>query len=107
MKSGRTTSVDPCRFGYMTFDVLFNYTYPWLTMSLAGAAAAVLALVGHGILFAALRRLTRFSVIASTIVEFTAAPSRLVLPLLTLQFVMAAAPADLSLRAVVAQVLAI
>ena len=91
----------------MNFDFLFDYSYPWLTMALIAAAAVLLALVAQCVLFAVLRRLTRVSVVASTIVEFTAAPSRLMLPLVALQFVIAAAPADLALRSFAALTLAI
>jgi small-conductance mechanosensitive channel len=88
-------------------EFLYDYTYPWLTVGLIGAAAIALALIGHSILFAVLRRLSRVSVIASTVVEYTAAPSRVILPLLALQFVIAAAPPDLVLRAVAVHALAI
>ena len=91
----------------MNLDDLLDYTYPWLTMSLIAAAAATLALFAQYVLFGALRRLTRFSVIASTIVEYTAAPARFVIPLLALQFVIAAAPEDLYLRQITVQTLAI
>ena len=92
----------------MDLQALFDYySYPWLTMTLVGAAAIVVAVVAHGVIFAVLRRVTRASTIAATIVEFTAAPSRFVMPLLALQFVIAAAPADLLLRATVQQILAV
>ena len=91
----------------MNLENLFDYTYPWVTISAAGAIAVVLALGAHFVLLAVLRRATRFSVIASTIVEYTAAPLRIVLPLLSLQFVIAAAPNDLYLRTLAVQTLAI
>lgn len=91
----------------MDLETLFDYSYPWLTMALVGSGAVILALVAHGLIFAVLRRVSRSSTIASTIVEFTAAPSRLVVPLLALQFVMAAAPADLYLRVAASQILAV
>lgn len=90
-----------------SLDFLYDYTYPWLTVSLIGTAAIALALVGHGVLFAVLRRLGRVSVIFGAIIEYTAAPSRFVLPLLAMQFVIAAAPPDLHLRATAVQALAI
>jgi len=46
-------------------------------------------------------------VLASAVVEFSAAPARVALPLLALQFVIAAAPDDLRFRALVAHILAI
>ncbi len=80
-------------------DLLDGY-YPWATLALAGALAVVIALIVHKVLFVVLQRVTRFSVVASTIVEFTKRPARLVLPLLGLQFVMAGAPEDLRLEKV-------
>jgi len=89
------------------WEFLYDYTYPWLTISLIGAAAITLALVGHAVLFGVLRRLGRVSAVFSTVLECTAAPSRFVLPLLAMQFVIAAAPPDLRLREMVVQALAI
>jgi len=86
---------------------LYDYTLPWLTISLIGAAAIALALVGHAVLFGVLRRLGRVSTVFGTVLEHAAAPSRFVLPLLAMQFVIAAAPPDLRLRAMVMQALAI
>ena len=80
-------------------ELLDGYTYPWLTLSLAGAAAAALTLLLHALLFAALRRVAKFSVIATTIVQFAAAPARLLMPLLSLEFVLVAMPGELSYRA--------
>lgn len=76
-------------------DLLDGYSYPWLLMLSAGTVAVGVALVAHFILFAALRRITRFSTIAGTIVEYTAAPARVAMPLLALELVMQAAPEDL------------
>src|SRR5215813_8885062 len=76
-------------------DLLDRYSHPWLVVLFPGAAAVAVALVVHLIAFAVLRRLTKFSVMANTMVEFTAAPAAMVLPLLALQFVMTAAPDDL------------
>jgi len=87
-------------------DLLDGY-YPWVTLALAGALAVVIALIAHKILFAVLQRVTRFSVVASTIVEFTKRPARLVLPLLGLQFVMAGAPEDLRLEKVASHAVAL
>lgn len=82
----------------MQLQDLFDYTYPWLTVALLAAVAAVIAVAAQHIAWAVLRRITRFSVIASTLVEFTAAPARLAAPLLALAFVMAATPEDLPAR---------
>src|SRR5262245_19633016 len=88
-------------------DLLDTYNHPWLVLSLAGVGAIGIALLAHAVAFKALKRLTRFSVIASTVVEFTRAPARFVLPLLALQFVMAAAPADLPFAGVADKILSI
>jgi small-conductance mechanosensitive channel len=76
-------------------------------MALSGAVAAAVALILYLVVFAALRRLTRFSVIARTIVDFTAQPARLVFPLLALQFVMTAAPGDLPLEALTSSIISV
>ena len=73
-------------------ELLDGYSYPWLTMALAGALAVALALIVHAFLHTALRRVTAFSVMASALVEYTAAPARAVLPLLALQVVIGSAP---------------
>ena len=88
-------------------DLLDGYSYPWLSITIIGTGAVLAALVVHTVLFAVLRRVTKFSVIAGTVVEFTAAPSRFVLPLFALQFVIGAAPDDLRFRAVAAHALSI
>src|SRR5262245_6137957 len=89
------------------YDLLDTYNHPWLVLFLAGVVAIAIALLAHAIAFKILVRLTRFSLIASTIVEFTLAPGHLVLPLLVLQFVMAAAPADVPFAGVADKILSI
>ena len=79
---------------------LFDYTYPWLTVTLVGIGAVLAAALVQLVLFIVLRRVTRFSVFLNTIVDYTAAPARLALPLLALEFVLAAAPRELHLREV-------
>lgn len=86
-----------------SIEFLYDYTYPWLTVTLTGAAAIALALIGHTALFGVLRRVGRPSIIFSTILEYVLTPSRLVLPLLAMQFVLASAPTDLHLRTITAQ----
>lgn len=88
-------------------DVLDGYTYPWLTMALAGALAVAVALVVHSLAFAALRRLTKFSVTASTLVEYAGAPARTVLPLFALQVVLGGAPEDLRFLGLAQKLLAL
>jgi small-conductance mechanosensitive channel len=73
-------------------DLWDGTAYPWLTTALTAAAAVVIALILYGMLFAVLRRITRFSVVASAVVKNTAHPAKLVMPVLALQFVLAAAP---------------
>ncbi|HYH43628.1 MAG TPA: mechanosensitive ion channel family protein [Burkholderiales bacterium] len=88
-------------------DLLDGYTYPWLVVLAGSIVATLVALIAHGLLFALLRRLSRLSVFASTIVEFSAAPARAVLPLLALQLVIAEAPPDLPFRILATHTLAI
>ena len=88
-------------------NLLDGYTYPWLIVLAGGIAATLVALLAHGLLFALLRRLARSSVFASTIVEFSAAPARAVLPLLALQLVIAEAPRDLPFGTLATHTLAI
>jgi len=88
-------------------DLLDGYTYPWLTVAAGGIVAAMVALLAHAAIFALLRRLVKFSVFASAVVEFSAAPARAALPLLALQLVIAEAPVELRFRALVAHILAI
>jgi small-conductance mechanosensitive channel len=85
----------------------FNDYYAWLIVVLAGAVAVAIALVAHAMLGALLRRLTRPSVMARTIVEHATRPARAVLPLFALQFVMAGAPPDLPFWGVSATILSL
>lgn len=75
-----------------------SYASPWLATAVAAVAAILAALGAYWALFAVLRRITRFSVIASTVVEYVAHPAKLVLPVLALQFVLAAAPDAIQAR---------
>lgn len=88
-------------------DFFDSYASPWVATLATGTIAVLLALVAYAVLFAILRRIARFSVVASTVVEYTAHAAKLVLPLLALQFVLAAAPDDLRYRHVVNQVVSI
>ena len=88
-------------------ELLDGYTYPWLTVALASAAAAAVALLLHAVLFAALRRVAKFSVIATAIVRFSAAPARVLMPLLSLEFVLAATPQELRYRALAVHALTV
>ncbi|HYC46542.1 MAG TPA: mechanosensitive ion channel domain-containing protein [Burkholderiales bacterium] len=86
------------------FDI---FAYPWLVTLLGGTLAIIAALALNSILFVVLRRVTRFSTVMHTVVQFIAAPSRLVMPLIALQIVLEAAPPDLLYRARVAHLLTI
>jgi len=88
-------------------DILDTSAYPWLLTLLLGAVAVLVAGVLHPALFVVLRRITRVSVIASTVVQYTTAPSRLLLPLFALQFVLAAAPDEQRYAALVRHALAL
>lgn len=88
-------------------DLLDENRYPWMTTMLSAAGAIAVALIAYTLLFAALRRLARFSVMAGAIVEETAAPARAVLPLLALQFVMDAAPPDLRFKMLALDIISI
>lgn len=88
-------------------DLWNGNAYPWLTTALTGVIAVAVALVAYTILFVVLRRIARASVMASTVVEYTAHPARLVLPVLALQFVLAAAPGGLRYERFVSDVISI
>ena len=89
------------------FDAFDIESYPWLALTLAGIVAAVLALVAHSVLFAVFRRVSRFSTIATALVEYTAPPARVAFPLVALHFVFSAAPEDLAYHGISARVLAV
>jgi small-conductance mechanosensitive channel len=74
-------------------DLLRLDVHSWLGVVLGAALAAAAALVLHAFTVPVLRRLLRFSVPASTVLEGIVKPTRLVLPLAGLQFVWDAAPA--------------
>ena len=82
-------------------------SYPWLTMAFACTIAVFVGLIAHRILHAVLRRVAGFSKIASAVVEGAAAPARFALPLLLLQIVMTAVPADMPLRSAALHALAV
>jgi small-conductance mechanosensitive channel len=78
-------------------DLIQGYANPWLATAATAAVAIALVLVAHAILFAVLRRLARFSVLLSVLVEHARRPAAFVLPLVVVQFVLEAAPGDLRL----------
>lgn len=79
-------------------DLFDRYTSPGLATAITAVIAVLMALVAYAVLFAILRRVTRFSVIASTVLKYAARPAKLVLPVLALQFVLAAAPDEIQAR---------
>jgi small-conductance mechanosensitive channel len=89
------------------FDWIDGYSYPWLAVTLFCVIACAVALIAHAVGFALLRRITRFSVFASALTEYAAAPARLVLPLLALQVVIGNAPPDLTLLGLAREILAL
>jgi small-conductance mechanosensitive channel len=60
---------------------------PWLGAALGAAVALVAGLVLHGILLLISRRILAFSIHASTVVQYIARPTRLLVPLFGLQLV--------------------
>lgn len=82
-------------------------SYPWLTMAAACTIAVLVALIAHRILIALLRRVARFSTVASAVVDAAEAPGQFALPLILLQLVMTAAPAHLPLRSAALHALAV
>ena len=91
----------------MDLAPFFDYSYPWLTTAMIGSAGVIAALVAHQGAYALLKRVTRHSTIASTMVAFTAAPTRLAAPLLTLEVLFSAAPPELALRTLAVHALAL
>ena len=66
---------------------LYLTSNPWLATALAAVAAVVIGLALHRIFLPIIRRLVGFSVHASTVVQFAAQPTRLLLPVFGLQLV--------------------
>jgi len=60
---------------------------PWLAAGLGAAAAVVVGLMLHGIFLPIVRRVLAFSVHASTVVQYIARPTRLLVPVFALQLV--------------------
>ncbi|MHB8624118.1 MAG: mechanosensitive ion channel family protein [Sulfuricaulis sp.] len=76
-------------------ELLDRYSNSWLALGALGIVMVLIALLAHAVLFTVLRRVARTRIMASTLVEFTYKPARLVFPLFVLQFIVFAAPADL------------
>lgn len=91
----------------MEMEHWFDYTSPWLTTAIMIVAAVVIGVSIQRVGFAVLRRVARFSVVASTVVEYAAAPAHLVIPLIAVQFVIAAAPPAMAFRITAAHGVAI
>lgn len=60
--------------------------YPWLTFLFVTVGAVVIALIAYATIYAVLRRFTRANSTAVIVVNYTAQPAKLVLPLLALKF---------------------
>ncbi len=83
-------------------EFIARYDNGWLATGLAALLAVALGLILHWILLAILRRVTRFSVLLSAVLQYAARPAGFVLPLLLLQLVWGAAPPELPLLQAVA-----
>lgn len=59
--------------------------YPWLIFLFVTVGAVVVALIAYATIYAVLRRLTRANSTAIVVVNYTAQPAKLVLPLLALK----------------------
>ena len=76
------------QLAYLLRDI---QAYPWLTFALVTIGAVVLALIAYAVIYAMLRRLTRSNTVSSLVVDYTACPARLVLPLLAVKLALPAA----------------
>src|SRR5438270_2921269 len=68
---------------------------PWMATVLAAIIGVALVLIGCAIADRVLRRLARFSVVLTTVLERSARAARVVIVLVVLQFIWTAAPDDL------------
>lgn len=82
-------------------ELLAQYGDPWVATGVAALVAILVALLGHAILVPVLRRITRFSVLLSTLLDRIIRPGQAVLVLVALQLVWGAAPDDLPFLATV------
>lgn len=72
----------------MTLGSYLQFTSnPWLAAAIGAAAAVVVGLVLHGIFLPIVRRVLAFSANASTVVQYIARPTRLLVPVFFLQLV--------------------
>lgn len=78
------------------YDLMGRFASPWLGTLAAAALAIAIALAVWITARAALTRLARFHVIASCVLQHVSRPMLLVVPLMALQVVFGAAPADLA-----------
>ena len=75
----------------LTRLLIEGQAYPWLTFALVIASAVAIALLVYAVVYAILRRLARANSVASVVVDYTAHPAKLVLPLLALKLALPAA----------------
>ncbi len=84
----------------MDVQALFDgYGNPWLATTIAAALAMAGASLVLALLTPVVRRVARFSVVPTMVLDRILGPAHLVVPLAALQFVLVAAPADLRLIA--------
>lgn len=76
------------QLAYLLRDV---QAYPWLTFALVTIGVVVLALIAYAVIYAMLRRVARANAVASVVVDYTACPAKLVLPLLAVKLALPAA----------------
>jgi hypothetical protein len=71
----------------MQLNSLFKdvQAYPWLAFLFVTVGAVVVALIAYATIYAVLRRFTRANSTAVVIVNYTAQPAKLALPLLALK----------------------
>lgn len=69
--------------------------YPWLNFLFVMVGAVVVTLIAYSTIFAVLRRFTRANSTAIAVVNYTAQPARLVLPLLALKLTLSEMPEGL------------
>ena len=82
-------------------------SYPWLTFALVTIGVVVVTLIAYVVIYAILRRVTRTSDVAGVVVDYTAHPAKLVLPLLALKLALPAALEGLRNQAMFSDLVAI
>jgi hypothetical protein len=91
----------------LTYLVRDIQSYPWLTFALVTIGVVVVTLIAYVVIYAILRRVTRTSDVAGVVVDYTAHPAKLVLPLLALKLALPAALEGLRNQAMFSDLVAI